>query len=374
MKDPEPKVREKAAESLGSFRRESEASLHPLLGLLSDNDVAVRRAAVLSLGSVGKGNQEVEDGLRKLTADPDPVLKLNTVISLANMGKADDSAIPVLVDALSSKEEPTAKAAVSALGEIGHENPDRVLPGMMDTLNKKEPVAAANAVKVLMRMKTKAGPALALISEAYNVVAPADRLKVIDALVMVDQEGTYAVPVLNKALDEHETRDRKEALIGLMRYRSKPELIIDSLVKGMNDSAREIQILAVNMLKGLGKKAERALPKVLAMTQGPNVEPRLLAMNAAVSIGPESPETLKMLEGGLADGDVRVKQTAVALLRRVGMVKPQEVAPVLQKALESEQNDQIKQSERAVLELLNNRAQPPAPSASAVPQKRQLAH
>jgi len=343
------------------------------LVVLSDNDVAVRRAVVLALGSIGKGNQEVEEALRKLTDDPDPLIKLNAVIAVANMGKADDSAIPVLIDALASKEQPTASAAVDALGVIGQERPEQVLPGITDTLKKKEPVAAANAVKVLMRMKSKAEPALALISEAYNVVAPADRLKVIDAIVTVDQEGKYAVPVLGKALDEPEVRDRKEALIGLMRYRSKPELIMDSLVKGMNDSAREIQILAMNMLKGLGKGAEGALPKVIAMTQGPNVELRLLAMSTAVSIGPESPETLKALEHGLANGDIRVKQATLALLRRVGMVKPQEVTPILQKALESEQNEQIKQSERAVLELLN-RTPSPAPSASAAPQDRPLRH
>ncbi|MBM3300410.1 MAG: HEAT repeat domain-containing protein, partial [Deltaproteobacteria bacterium] len=289
---------------------------------MADEQVEVRRATILSLGRLEKNNPAVEPELRKFAQDPDQVSRVNAVIALAEMGKADDSAIPVLLEALGSKEKPTAKAAGRVLGRMGKNKPEMILPSMIQALEKKEEPLTGYAVQVLRNMKTAAEPALPQIAALYDSADPSTRLDIIDAVAAIDKDGGHAIPVLIKGLKAADPLDRKEALLGLMRYREKPEPFLDPLAESLKDTDGENRLLAAEIIKGLGNKALKAVPQVTVLFQDPVPRVRLTAIGAVGALKPPPREALPELERALKHEHPQTRIVAAAALAQFGAAYP----------------------------------------------------
>ncbi len=148
-------MRRAAADALGYFTREGNKTIRPLLDTLTDERVEVRRVAVLSLGRLGSGVAAVKETLTQMENDADPIIKTNVKIAKVLIGSTDESVIPSLIQALGSKETPTAEAAIKALRRFGEETPDKLIPGLVDALNSNEQPLAKNVLKVLRDMKNR---------------------------------------------------------------------------------------------------------------------------------------------------------------------------------------------------------------------------
>jgi len=368
LKDPESKVRSSAAESLGGFSGEAKQSVHPLLETLRDSNAEVRRAVILSLGRLGKGNQGVEEAIGKFVHDPDQPTRIDATVALANLGKVDDSAIPTIMEALASKEEATAKSAARVLGDVGAGNPDKVLPALMAALDKGAEPLSRNSVRVLRYMKAKAVPALPRIAALYEKVDQATRVEVTEALVAIDSKGDYAIPAMIKSLDSPESKERREALIGLLRFRSKVELFLDPLIGELKDKDPENQLLVVGILKGLGPQAKKAVPELLQLTEdsNSNLPLRNAAIGALSSFTPPTQKILDALGKSLTDRDMRVRLATVGSLRRLAYLYPDQVTPLLKSGLEVAQDEQTKKAIISTLEKLKTGAG----KASSPPDKR----
>jgi HEAT repeat protein len=364
LKDSSPKVRTNAATSLGEFAGEGKQSIPLLMAALSDNNAEVKRAAILALGRLGKGVDGVEDAIKKFSDDPDVVIKLDTTIAMANLGHVDDAALPSLFKAMGSQNETTAKAAGRVLGEIGLQTPDKVMPGLMEQLEQGSPNHSKTALRVLRYMKTQATPALPRVVEMYDHADPVTRLEIIDTVLALDRQGDYAIPVLQKSLEGPQAKDRKEALIGLLRFRSKVNLFLDSLIEATGDKDPENQVLAIAILKGLGPQAHKAVPRLITLMDDGNPKVRSAAVAAISSFTPPTPGILDALAKAVKNEDIRVRMTAIGSLRRFGYVYPDKVVGILKTALDEEKDDQTRKALSSALEKITP---PPAKAAAPVP-------
>lgn len=361
LKDPVPKVRATAATSLGAFHAAATQIVPALLARLDDEDMGVRRAIVVSLGMLGQGSDDAEKAVATYMNDPDPAMKRDAVVAWAAMGKRDDTIIPLLIEALGSKEEGTANATRKALTEIGSETPKKVVPGLVATLDKKGDPRAVNAVRVLGALRKNAAPYTRQIAHAYDGTSPKDRHYVIDALLAVDESGEQTIPVLNKALDAIDSLDRHEAILGLMKFRSNPPAIVPTLVRAFRDASQENRLLAVSIVRGMGEPAMTAIPALLPLTEVPDVKMRKAALSAIGSVRPSSPSVIPVLQKALNDKEFDVRLVAVYALKRVAEVSQDEgkkkIADIFQSAYDSETDPRMKQ---ALQTALPQHAQPPA--------------
>ncbi len=186
-------------------------------------------------------------------------------------------------------------------------------------------------------LKQHAVEALPQIAAVYTKVTATKRHFVVDALLVIDSSGDYAIPVLKQSLGAIDTLDRKEALLGLMRFRSNVDAILPSLTSAIKDASPENRLLAVGIIRGLGEKAAAALPALIPLTAADqDSKMRSAAVGAIGSIKPPSPDVVPVLEQTLKDADVRVRLSSVYALRRMATLYPDQVGQVLKAGLERE--------------------------------------
>jgi HEAT repeat protein len=316
---------------------------------LSDDKVEVRRSSIQSLGRLGKGAHNVEEALQKFFDDPDTLTKLNATIALASVGRAEDTVIPTLLTAIGNKDEGTAKAAGRVLSDLAIDKPDKVLPGLMESLDQNEEPTVINTLKVLRQMKTAAAPAVQKISALYDKSNSQVRMEILDTLAGIDTEGDQALPLLVKALKAPEPMVRKEALMGVMRYRSKADLFVEPLTESMKEGDLENRLLAIGIVRGLGQRGLKSIPTLEALTEDPNVRVRIAAVSALATFRPVPEEVLEKLSRTLKDSDTGVKMATVGALRQIGYVYPDKVTELLQSALQVEKNEQARRSMASAL-------------------------
>lgn len=291
----------------------------------------------------------MEEALHKFLDDPDALTKLNAVVAIAAVGKVDDSAIPTLLTAIGNKDEATAKAAGRVLSELATDKPDKVLPGLMESLDRNEKPAVINTLKVLRQMKGAAVPTAPKISALYDKSDAQVQMQILNTLASIDSEGDQSLPVLVKALKASEPMVRKEALMGTMRYRSKADLFLQPLIESLNEGDLENRLLAIGIVRGLGQQGLKALPALEALTADPAVRIRTAAISALANFRPPPEDVLETLSRTIKDSDTDVKMTTVGALRQIGYVYPEKVTGLLQAALQGEKNEQVRRSMAATL-------------------------
>ena len=102
------------------------------------------------------------------------------------------------------------------------------------------------------------------------------------------------IPALRKALADSDKFVRINAVISLGQIaQTKPEAVLDGLIRGLRDSSPSVKILAADFLARLGKGARSAVPELVNMAEGVD----RLASGKAVSVLKQiDPETAAKLE------------------------------------------------------------------------------
>lgn len=319
---------------------------------MSDGDKAVRNSTVLALGRIGQGIPEVLASLSKLANDPDDETRLNVLVALAELGRIQEKDIPVLVAALSAPYQETPRAAVRALSQLGSTYPEKVLHGMTQVLEQQKMPASGHALRVLRSMKQAAGPVLPQIVALYETVDQRTKIDILETVTIIDDKGDFAVPILRKALQDPASESRKEALIRLMRFRSRPDVLLGPVRDVLKDPDTENRLLAIAIVRGFGKEGISALPDLMSMTQDPDVRVRSAALAALVVFQPVSDDVLALLAKNLKDGDSRIRTAAINAMRNVGPDNAGKVIPILREAVKTEKNAPTKRLMESVVELL----------------------
>ncbi|MGP8282857.1 MAG: HEAT repeat domain-containing protein, partial [Desulfomonilaceae bacterium] len=175
-----------------------------------------------------------------------------------------------------------------------------------------------------------------------------------DAVSAIDESGDFAVPICLKALKENNPLDRREALIALMRFRTKAPAFFDSLIEELKDKDIENRLLALGLIRGLGTDLGKAAPEIIPLLTDPDMRVRNSAISTLGSIKSPPAEVVEALQKALNDKDYRTRIAAVNALRVIGKSEPERITPILEQALSTESYDPVKRLETAALEELKN--------------------
>lgn len=373
LKDPEWIVRREAAQALGEFRPFAAKSAPSLLEALKDENVEVRRAALLALGRHGRESPEITAALQKFTEDEDQLSRTYAGLALALTGGPKKSSILVLTKALELENEVAGKAAARLLGEIGREFPDDVLPGVLETLAHEQSSTVAHSLRVLRYMREQAASALPKLEAIYDKGDTKTRMAVLNALETVDAEGDHAMPILKKALSDKRATLRREALMGILRYKKKQDLYLKELLASLKDTDGNNKLLTLGILRGMNSKSPEAVPALIAATKDENTRVRSFAVSVLAAYTPPLDEILPVLEQCLKDKEPVVRRVTSTALARLGLHQSDAVAPVLMKALDAESNPNVKRSIMTALKVLQRKGEPSNAGASDILEEREAA-
>jgi hypothetical protein len=114
------------------------------------------------------------------------------------------------------------------------------------------------------------------------------------ALGTLHGDLTRIVPALQKALVDSDKFVRINAVISLGQIaETKPESVLDDLIRGLRDSSPSVKIFAADFLARLGKGARPAVPELVNMAEGLD---RLASGRALSALKQIDPETAAKLE------------------------------------------------------------------------------
>lgn len=354
--DPDWKVRKSETEALANFRGHR-AELVPLLvQVLDDPEPEVVRAAIISLGRVGRGFVAARDGIARFSDSPTPIIKESAVIARANMSGIEDPAIPVIVKALGSSEEPLAKLAASAITGAGAATVEKLIPALMENLQSDNEVAVTNTLAVMRQMNRHYGQLATTLAEGYDNVKPETRPKVLQSLSLLDKTGTISIPVMLKAFEDQSPVTRKQALIGLARSGRGRDVLVPVVKAALKDPDVEVRVQALVTIRPRSDKMLVEFPQVISATQDPDPRIRIAALNTLIGFDNAPQDPVQVLEQiAKEDKDSAVRTAAFTALAGVSWPRTVRVVPFIENALKNEENSDIKDFLKATIDGMRRR-------------------
>ncbi|TPW00615.1 MAG: HEAT repeat-containing protein, partial [bacterium] len=287
MKDPEEKVRAKAAVTLG--RIPATATLKPLIVAFQD-DTAGDRAVEI----VVKLDSAAVSELILALGNEHPAIRGRAAQALALIGAAADEARPALLKTLQDKEVKVRVRSAEALAKIGPAQEDEasLIAALKDENAEvrsqvavalgKRGTGASQAVAPLLRQlqKDKHEEARAAAAGALGKIRPRSSKEAVaalrtaaakDQMPRVRAEAVTALGDLGKG-----DKDATKSLV--------QELVPD-LIAATKDQDSAVRRNAAQSLGGYGSRSEKAVPALTTLVGDPDSAPRLAAVAALGRIG-----------------------------------------------------------------------------------------
>jgi HEAT repeat protein len=238
------------------------------------------------------------------------------VETLKQMGTNAAPALPALINAMMTSNWWTQAEAAGALASVGHNQPDTVIPVLINALTISETGGMSQwaicralgdvgvrrpdlVIPVLINVLTNAG------AEPRNQAAAAAAL----ASVGKDQPG-IVVPVLLGVFTNIATHpDHPPGAIAGFMYREHFYDEIPFFVYG-NSIAGALAGIA-DALATFGSSAQTAVPFLVLAGKSTNADLRAHVAIAVQRISPESPDALSPLIRSLAERDAQVREQAL---------------------------------------------------------------
>ncbi len=343
-------------DSLGAFPPQKAQSLTHLLDMLRDQSPEVRGAAVLALAKVDGTAKQVLDALEPFKDDKEHVIRVDYAAALGELGKADASHVPDLILGLESKREALADSVEHTLIKMGQAQPDQVVPSLVEAAEKNAEPLTANVLRVMKRIGPKAPEVLPKLAELYPKCDPRLRPLLLEVVVSLDRQGDTALPLLALGLKDKEVRTRQEALLWLNRYSQRVHEIMDSIVDCLYDPMMRNRKLALNVIRTMGNRGEKAVPHLLKLAKDKDIGIRIQVIDLLGAFYPAPEGVLETLGEALKDPQREVKSRALRSLQRVGTNNPEPVIKVLAKALAGEEDPAVKAEIENALRFLQDRA------------------
>ena len=292
-----------------------------------------REKMVEELGEIGIATPQILSALFELLKDQtdasvygDSIMRGVPSDALGKMGKP---AIPGLVALLDDERPGVAEFSVYALGGIGRDAPEEVIPVLINGLAHKNPRVRVAAGHVIWRNNLPAKTALPALIRAASDKDPDVRYQAISALSNKDFQTGDVLPLFIKALQEGDENLKQQAAVILrtrgaeaaVREKAKPALIHE-LGQCPSDHSC-LDCVPVNVCEDFLKALRSMVPEdemietFLALLPGFRDRATLhYAWEDVVS--KMGPSVVSALVGALADQNPRVRRILVRTLRKMG--------------------------------------------------------
>lgn len=304
MKYDEDDVRERAAETLGSFGSVAVSALPVLIAALEDGNRFLRGyCAARALGELGSdAKQAVPALITTVKVDDDSSVRAHACEALGKIGAPAGDIVPILIEATNDEDHHVRWMAIGALGEIG--------------------AAAAPAAK-------------ALIERLRNDDDDDVRWQAAGVLAKIDSEGKLAVPVLVQAMRDRNDLVRRFAATAIGEIGSKASEAIPVLVQATKDQDPLVRIAAAKAIWRVDKNIKSALPTLVHALKGNSGMARMSAADAVAQIGADGKDAVTALRATLTYDHKYVRSSAARALGMIGL-DSSDVIPALIELLDDE--------------------------------------
>jgi HEAT repeat protein len=221
LKDPSGDVRRWAAGVLGSVGPRAGAAAPAMIAALEGQDIPTRASILTALGRLGASDEATVPTLLEALDDRSDEVREAAVNALGEfIGSHRDAVVPALLKALG---DPAEIVRYRAGCRLGGSLPRRlVLPHLVETLSRGEPVARRSAAEALAWVCDDPTREPEVIRRAAEALAAAladrdarVRAAAASALWRFGHAGAPAVPALRAALDDPSRSVRDSAFATL---------------------------------------------------------------------------------------------------------------------------------------------------------------
>jgi HEAT repeat protein len=347
LRDPEPRLRIVAAESLGNLtttalrlspagvcdehaRTEAVAAgcaaLPVAVGGLNDAAAEVRLACVEVLASAAQA-------LAHVVAEPPDSEELDDWTAYQTDVEQERETVRPLIAALKDQSQTLARAAADgdsrvriaarhALESVAGARlrlMARASSAVAPPEGQGDAEVAARSAKFLLDdpLLAELRQALPALTAGVDDADVESRRAAIDVLEAMGRNAAPATPALVGALTDRDRFVRWSAARALGKVRpGDAEAVVAALARLLGDGDCDVRIAAAGALTAYGPGARAALPALVTAAQAREPELRLAAVRALDRIGSQDTAALAVLNAALSDGDPRVRRTAEEALLR----------------------------------------------------------
>lgn len=387
LDDSEEKVRAAASEGLTTIRLDGKSDFALLkdLDLVHHKNVDVRNVAVQALAKVELTEEAAALLAKVLKEDTETKLRQSALRAFTKPKPPSENLVrPVLLDALSDKDQPVREEALAALKLLGKPAATEVphLEKSLKSPTLEVRIYAAYALGQLVREAK--GALLAALDDSEEKVRAAALEGLADSLAhgknvlallkdldlvrhknadvrnvavqaLAKVESTKeAAALLEKVLKEDtETKVRLSALRAFTKPLSSSTRVLLDAVND-KDQPKPVREEAFTALKRIRKWSATEVPELAKLLKSPTPEVRIYAASALGQLGSEAKEAVSALADALGDSKNEVQRLAVDTLKSIGPG----AATAAPKLAEVASNPEKKQLRRAALEALVAIGQP----------------
>ncbi len=320
LQSDQPELRYKAARTLRKLKPESKPAIDTLIAALGDTGIP-SEFDVQYLGP------RVNDAVRT---------------ALVKIGQP---AVPALISALDHQDKTVRIMAAEALGELGLAAKN-AFPALARLLKDPHQWVRYEAMLALGQIGKEPEIVVPVLEEQYlNSSDELHQQTALEALFPADPNGTLAIPILLKAMNNENGGVVSAAVVTLGGYREKAHSAVPHLIKSLsNDKLRwdaygdvgyqvPVRQDVIRALAEIGPAAKPAVPELARMMkQDENEETRIWAAAAILRIG---------VDKQLSE-DAFAKLVDADAYEALGTVGTTEAAEVLIKILQTEDSSELR--------------------------------
>jgi HEAT repeat protein len=339
-------LRAQAVTALGNVGPEAKGAIPVLLDVLKDekSDVALTLRVGSALEQLG-GREGVEALLRVL-GDAPKQIRSRMVQALGQAGHA--ATVPLIKLA----EDPDANVRAAAVRALSQSNRSAgaIVPTLIKGLRDKNPQVCHAAVRALGQIGPPAGSAIDRLTELLESDKGSDRVLVAEALASVQPGSPRAIAALTDMLKETDPALRRQAIVALGRIGPDADLRRDAALALANlepvpedvrpvlrevilDKRHPFRFRAMEAWSRLGS-ADEATVSLLVRVLWEDGPVRAKAAQLLGEIGPPGKEAVPSLVNVLNGSDLEARIQAALALWKIDR-RAHEVVPVLVSALKS---------------------------------------
>jgi HEAT repeat protein len=353
-KNKNPEIRREAVMSLGAIGPASAPAVPALVAVLDQDDPAMRLSGAYALGQIGPAAKAATGPLREFVDGNQPVfLRTLSVWALARINPDDKEAVgkavPMLLDALGSREPRLRAMASRALGDL-HVDPALLMPTLLKLLDRPRGENVSEVLNVLAGLGEPAVPGLV---KALNFKEA--QPKAAAMLARIGPAAKAATPALIEVVQTGDPIARHEALLALGAIGPAAKAVVPTAIKALQDSDPNVRYSACYALGKIGPPALAARDALQKQLADNDSFLSLVSAWALARIDPDcsdtAPKSVPLLIQALKEPEPMIRLEAASSLRCLGP-RAKSAAPALKKTARNDSSDLVRDMANEAIEAM----------------------